>query len=297
MLGTMASLWRAQRMNLVHFSDVPAFVASASPFLLRHEAHNNLLLGICTELARNPYTFSSEPPLLRTIEDESGVILAAIQTPPNNLVLSHTEHREALDLLAATLAAEGRRLPGVQGASADAEQFAQHWVALHGQQIRPVMDLRIYQLTTVLPPAAIPGQMRPATEADRPLLEAWFAAFSAEATPGSLAADMAPVVTRWLTSPTRSMALWEDGEPVALAGATGPTPNGIRIGAVYTPPERRRRGYASALVAALSQYQLDSGRRFCFLFTDLSNPTSNHIYQAIGFEPVVDVAELRFDPS
>lgn len=65
---------------------------------------------------------------------------------------------------------------------------------------------------------------------------------------------------------------------------------------IYQPPERRRRGYASALVAALSQHQLDAGRRFCFLFTNLSKPTSNHIYQAIGYEPVVDIAELHFIP-
>lgn len=281
-------------MKLTRFSEVPAFVERTSPFLLTHEAHNNLLLGISTELARNPSTFGTEAPVMLTVEDEGAVVLAALQTPPNNLVLSHTEHHAALDLLASALAAEGQSLPGVQGTRADAEHFAQHWAALHGQQIALVMDLRIYQLTKVRQPAPVPGQMRRATEADRALLEAWFAAFHTEATPGGLASDTAALVTRWLTSPNRYLALWNDGEPVALAGATGPTPNGIRIGAVYTPPEHRRRGYASALVAALSQYQLDTGKRFCFLFTDLGNPTSNRIYQVIGYEPVVDVVELRF---
>lgn len=281
-------------MHVVHCSDVPSFLERATPFLLTHEAHNNLLLGICAELARNPATFGSEPPVMLMAENDGAVVLAAVQTPPNNLVLSHTDHLDALDLLASTLAAEAHPLPGVQGARAVAEHFARRWIALHEQQIAPAMDLRIYQLTAVRPPPPVPGQMRQAMEADRPVLEAWFAAFHEEATPGAAASDKAVVVTRWLTSPTRLLALWEDGEPVALAGATGPTPNGIRIGAVYTPPERRRRGYASALVAALSQHQLDAGKRFCFLFTDLSNPTSNHIYQAIGYEPVVDVVELRF---
>ena len=89
--------------------------------------------------------------------------------------------------------------------------------------------------------------------------------------------------------------LWEDaGEVVAFAGVGGQTPRGIRIGPVYTPPDRRGRGYASNLVAAVTQLQLDSGRRFCFLFTNLANPTSNHIYQAIGYAPVVDVDLYRF---
>jgi hypothetical protein len=112
--------------------------------------------------------------------------------------------------------------------------------------------------------------------------------------PESIATDTSVVVTRWLTSESRFLALWDDGEPVSMAGATGPTPNGIRISAVYTPPSQRRHGYASALVVALSQAQLDAGRRFCFLFTDLRNLTSNHIYQAAGYEPVVDITELRF---
>ena len=89
--------------------------------------------------------------------------------------------------------------------------------------------------------------------------------------------------------------LWEDaGEAVALAGTTGPTPRGIRIGPVYTPPDRRGHGYASNLVAEVSQRQLASGRSFCFLFTDLANPTSNHIYQTIGYVPVVDVDQYHF---
>jgi predicted GNAT family acetyltransferase len=80
-----------------------------------------------------------------------------------------------------------------------------------------------------------------------------------------------------------------------MAGASGPTPKGIRIGAVYTPKALRRRGYASTLVAALSQAQLTAGRTFCFLFTDLANPTSNKIYQDIGYMPVCDVDEYRFE--
>jgi hypothetical protein len=48
-------------------------------------------------------------------------------------------------------------------------------------------------------------------------------------------------------------------------------------------------------VAAQSQAALDAGRRFCFLFTDAANPTSNHIYQAIGYEHVRDVVVYQFE--
>ena len=93
----------------------------------------------------------------------------------------------------------------------------------------------------------------------------------------------------------RGLMIWDlDGKPVSMAGYSGPTPNGIRIGAVYTPPDLRRKGYASACTAGLSQHLLDLGFQFCFLFTDLLNPTSNHIYQQIGFEPVCDVDQYSF---
>jgi predicted GNAT family acetyltransferase len=107
--------------------------------------------------------------------------------------------------------------------------------------------------------------------------------------------EVAATTDRWLAGRGRTLHLWEDGEVVSLVGAGGRTPNGIRIGPVYTPPAARRRGYASALFAAVSQAELDAGRRFCFLFTDLANPTSNHIYQAIGYEAVRDVDAYGFD--
>ncbi|OGO56238.1 MAG: hypothetical protein A2Z32_12645 [Chloroflexi bacterium RBG_16_69_14] len=107
--------------------------------------------------------------------------------------------------------------------------------------------------------------------------------------------EVAAWTDRWLARRGRTLYLWDDDRVVSMTGVGGPTPNGIRIGPVYTPPAVRGRGYASALVAAVSQAELDAGRRFCFLFTDLANPTSNHIYQAIGYEPVRDVDAYGFE--
>jgi len=84
------------------------------------------------------------------------------------------------------------------------------------------------------------------------------------------------------------------GKPVSLAGFGGPTPNGLRIGPVYTPPEHRGHGFGSAVTAAASQVALDHGKRFCFLYTDLANPTSNAIYMRLGYRPVCDSREVAF---
>jgi len=93
----------------------------------------------------------------------------------------------------------------------------------------------------------------------------------------------------------RRLFIWQsDGKSTALVGVTGPTPHGIRLGPVYTPPELRGKGYASTAVAAVSQLLLDEGRRFCFLYTDAENPTSNKIYSAIGYEYVCESVMMRF---
>ena len=88
--------------------------------------------------------------------------------------------------------------------------------------------------------------------------------------------------------------LWVDAGPVSLAARGRRLPHGSSVGPVYTPPDKRGRGYASACVAALSQAILDGGADYCTLFTDLANPTSNRIYQRLGYQPLCDFTEYRF---
>jgi uncharacterized protein len=230
------------------------------------------------------------------------IVAVALRTPPWNLVLSEIDDPAALPLVAVDAAADLRErgpeaiLRGVLGPTAQAEAFARLWSDSSGQAIRLATRERIFRLTQVRPPRPVAGSWRLATETDRALLVAWLRAFNAEALDGGEPADMAVVADRMLAGEGRAAYLWDDQRPVSLAAVGGPTPHGARVGPVYTPPEQRGRGYASNLVAAVSQAQLDAGRRAVFLFTDLANPTSNHIYQTIGYEGVRDIAEWRFEP-
>jgi predicted GNAT family acetyltransferase len=285
-------------MELTRFDDAAEFSRRAEPFLLAHEAEHNLMLGICSTLLQQPGYYESAPYLALVAAGEE-VVAVAMRTSPYNPVLSlipdAARATTALELLTRNLLDAYGQLSGVLGPTAVSRAFAEQWQHVSGQPYHPGMRQRIYQLDEVTPVAGVPGCYRGATEADRDLLVHWLAAFGQEALGGRAAMEPERWVDQAFATPTRGVSLWEDGEPVALAAYGNPTPHGIRIGPVYTPPERRRRGYASACVAALSQQLLDEGRRFCFLFTDLSNPTSNHIYQAIGYRPVGDVDEYQFD--
>jgi predicted GNAT family acetyltransferase len=286
-------------VHLQRFDDIQAFAARAEPFLLAHEAEHCLPLGILSTLQAQQNPWGADAPYLALVEDDAGaVVLAAVRTPPYGLIVSlpaSDEQAAALALVAADVRALYRALPGVNGPAAISRAFAKQWQALTGVPSSIGLRERVYRLDTVTPVRGVSGAMRPAAPADRDLLARWIAAFSAEA--GAETGDPDVWADRILAAnpALRGVYLWKDGGvPVSLAGYSGPTAHGMRIGPVYTPPEHRGHGYASACTAALSQLLLDGGRRVVFLFTDLANPTSNKIYQQIGFRPVCDVDVYQF---
>ena len=279
------------------FETAPAFLKAAGDYLVAREAEHNLIFGICANLTADP-GFPSAPPYLAAISRTGRVVGAAIMTPPWNLVLSCMDDPDAWAALAMDLRAAGLAVPGTVGPVDGAQRFAELWCRPHGLTSRRAVAERIYRLEQVVRPVGVPGQVRVATLADRDLLVGWVDAFLGEALDRRSPDEAAVLVDRSFRAGNRTWYLWEDDGPVSVAASVGPTPNGIRIGPVYTPQELRSRGYASAVTAATSQAELDKGRRFIFLFTDLSNPTSNKIYQAIGYKPVIDVDQLTFvDPA
>jgi uncharacterized protein len=279
-------------MKVTHYDKVGDFYGRVEGYLVEHEAHHNLMLGICATLLEHPERYP-HPPLLATVEEDGELLLAALRTPPHNLVVSRVVSLEAVQALARELSQRRESLPGVNGPAVEAEAFAGAWQALAGQPYHKNMALRIYQLEQVNPVTGVSGYLRKASEDDRDRLVRWRRAFMVEALGASEEDDGERAADHLLR--VGGLYFWEDDGPVSMAFAGRPTPNGKGVNLVYTPPEYRKRGYASACVAGVSQAVLDEGRRYCFLFTDLANPTSNHIYQAIGYRPVCDVDEYTFE--
>lgn len=287
-------------MNLLKFSNPKLFKPVVKEHLLKHEAENNLPLGILSSLIAGEYR--DHPPYLVQVVDQGETKLVVMCTPPYPALISFEEipqDEEVISLVIEDLVKElGGNLTGMTGSKNMVSQFADAWQAAAGGEVILKMVMRIYKLDRVSPVSGVPGLMRPANKADKSLLLDWYANFHRESlvenpTPERIRAQ----IERYLKADPhlRGMMIWEDeGIPVSMAGYAGPTTNGIRIGAVYTPPTLRRKGYASACAAGLSQHLLDIGFQFCFLFTDLLNPTSNHIYQQIGYQAVNDVDTFEF---
>lgn len=269
------------------YDDAGTFEAQVGEFLSAREAEHNLMIGLTSRVGSQRW----EPgdTLLAVAFRDDRPVLAAVRAG-FHLVLSECDEPDAAASMAAAVHDALGTLSGVNGPLMIARAFADAWTALTGVEARHFMSQRIYVADRTESPDGVPGAMRTVKGADRELLIDWVSAFHAEAKPGPAMQSPADMVDRRLTEDPDGLMLWEhDGRPVSMAGLTGPTPNGIRVGLVYTPPEHRNRGFASALVAALTRRELERGRRFCFLYTDLANPTSNKIYQRIGYRPVTDV--------
>jgi GNAT superfamily N-acetyltransferase len=274
--------------------DLDEFAGRAGRFLRERPAQNTVELTVVETLrATGLHTFGEDTPLFGWWQPPGGPVAGTcLQTPPFPLLLGSAPE-QAVAELAAILAASGRALPGVNASVAAAGQFAGHWRARTGATAAEHMRNRLYRLGDLIPPRPPPaGQARVAGDADQDLLVAWFRAFGREV---AVVADQDRARAIRDRIGYGGLMLWEaDAVPVSMAGLSRQVAGMTRVGPVYTPPGLRRRGYAGAVTAAVSQAALDAGAAEVLLFTDLANPTSNSLYQHLGYRPVEDRVVLTF---
>jgi GNAT superfamily N-acetyltransferase len=281
-------------MDVVSFTAAADFQAAAYPFLEEREAEHNVLLGVTSRIVSGgtggPRS-RGEQPGFWLVEDSGRDVGAALVTPPYDLQLGLCAPGAA-SAIAERVAAEGWTLPGASGPRDAADEFARRWESLTASRASLWRPERLYTLTRVVPQEGVPGSMRPAGTDDIPLLTEWIDAFGRHF---DEEID-APVTAREGVEAGR-FVLWIDSQPVSLAGWARWTRTGVAVAPVYTPPEQRGKGYASALTAALSRKLLEEGRSFCCLYTDARDPVANRVYARVGYRPVLDVAHYRFSPS
>jgi ribosomal protein S18 acetylase RimI-like enzyme len=293
----------------VHGSTRPEeALAAAGDHLARRPVEHNVLLTLVHERIRRP-----EPGRYWWSVEDGEVAAFALQSPTTfSAALGPTDRRHA-EALAEAIVRDAAALPGVVAEAATAAAFAGSWAALTHQAAVTVEGQRLYELTAVDPPAAVPGGLRPARADERAHLVPWAAAFAAETGRGAPAVsseDEAPEAVEAAKAEADERAagalvdrligdgrlwLWDTGEPVAMAAATVPQAGVSRIQYVYTPPAARGRGAASACVAALSAQLLAAGAERCILYTQLANPTANAVYRRLGYRAVGEIVSYRFD--
>lgn len=255
---------------------------------MQNEAANAMILGLAPKLQQGSA-------VLITLEENGKVVSAALQTPPMYLALSFCS-KAGLVQIADALLAKKHELSGVFGPQAEAKIFGEYWAQATGKNLRVSFNQRLFKIENVIAPRSVKGEFVQAKPADLQLVFEWMTAFNLEALPNephSAEKMMKAAESRIVSG---ELYLWViDGKPVSMAGVSGQTENGIRVNAVYSPPEYRGYGYASAVTYHLTKLMLESGRKFCCLYTDLANPTSNGIYTKLGYAPVLDSTVYLFE--
>jgi len=275
-------------------SDSLAEYLTAAGGMLRAQPGQNTILLVAAEVlrARGAAAFGPATPLFGWWQGPGGQVTAAfLHTPPFPAALTSMPAEQAV-ALATVLSRRGRQLGGVNGEPAPAGAFAAAWHQLTGQEASVQMRSRLYQLSRLHPPQPMPaGRARVAAPADRELIIAWCDAFHQEAQPGP--DDVPAMVDDRLSY--RGLTLWEAGDqPVSLAGLTRPAAGQVRVGPVYTPPGHRGQGYGGAVTWAVSRAARAAGVSRVVLFTDLANPTSNALYQRLGYRAMSDRTIFSF---
>lgn len=269
--------------------DAREYWAKVGDFLLRREAENCMAIGTAQTIIEQPERYPTHH--LFSVEQGGETVGVGWMTPPYPLGLTAMPS----DAIAA-IVEHARSIPPISGVfapTATALEFERAWLAASGCSVASRMAQRIFCLSELAEFPSVEGTFRVATEADRARLEPWHHGFILDC---KLQGDRQSAIDACdLGLRSASRYVWQVGDDiVSMVGFGGPTPSGIRISWVYTPPEYRGRGYASAVVAAMSRKLLGEGRKFCFLYTDLANPTSNAIYQRLGYQPVSDSMHVVF---
>lgn len=276
-------------MYLNKHEDINTFLHETQNYLEQNEGLNNLMLGICNRIKNNLGYYDDV--YMATVRENDELVLTAIMTVPQKLIVysNATEFNEATELLINDLISRSIYIPGVVGPKELSKRVCEIWSKYVTCNIKLEMNMRVYELREVNRDLIGQGVFRVANENDLDFIAQGIYEFEIDAGLNNEPDKEKCYEVGRARLVEKTIFVWEDeGKVVSMAAKTRPTQNGATIALVYTPKNLRGKGYATSCVASLSQHLLDTGYKFCTLFTDLANPVSNSIYMKIGYKSVGD---------
>jgi len=282
------------------YKDVKEFCKDTYNILMEHESQNLIPLGniIIGNEGKDKHGWCDPVNwFMATVSDEGGILLTAVMTPPYNLTLYMTDNitnNTALEFFISEVIKANIPIPGVISEKSLADSFAKKYTAIKNIEYSINMSQRIYELTKVNPEIPEIGILRLAKDSDIAFLPYWLEFFNRNE-PNAPATGLNYEDARYHIASNRMYILEDEGIPVSIAKIAREMVTVCGVGPVFTPPYFRGKGYASSCVARVSSIVLEWGYKKCVLYTDLTNPISNSIYQKIGYNPVCDSLAIKFE--
>jgi len=276
-------------IKLLKYENLLLFKKDVTGFLEQDEVVNNLLLGVLQSIDKSPL-------LMAVVLKDEEIAWAMLQTQPTKIILSKaaTFSPGELQLIAEQMHQSFQSIPGLIGDRKLIVELSGYLSKLRGVTATVEMNQGLYKLEKVKWKIESKGKLRALKELEHGLVKEWVYQFCKDVNL-PITMDEADAKADDLIRKGSLMGWDVDGEIVSMANTSRPTKRNINVNFVYTPINHRKKGYASDCVAALSQMMLDQGYQTTSLYTDLSNPTSNKIYQEIGYELVADSVLLALE--
>jgi len=277
-------------MHVTYYNEVNLFKSAVLDILAQDEIQNNLLINLITKRRIE----DKEGRMLATAGSGGGVALTAIYVKPFHLLLYETGNARddaAVEILAREMRRNGFTPPGLMAEFSLARRFAAAFSPSGG--FARYMRVAAMKLEKPAKYEKAPGVFRALEERDMFYAPYWERAFSEDCRAAVFSIqDNTERLRSRLSKGTHY--IWEDHTPVSQAVHGRDIPNGALINGVYTPPQFRGRGYATSVVAELSNRLLERGKRFCCLLADADNPISSGLYRKLGYYPVCELEDIRF---
>ncbi|MDP7988439.1 GNAT family N-acetyltransferase [Bacillus sp. MHSD_36] len=263
------------------YEEIVNFKEEVTPFLEKNEQENNLILGVLQMV--------QQPIFMGIAKQGEEIAVVFLQTEEKKQIIVATSEISgvAIKELAKELTKIYPDIPGLIGDKKVVQHLAEEIAVLENKKTNVVMEQGVYELKEVKKKPGKDGFFREVSSDELTLIEEWIYQFCKDVNLPTTKEE-AEQTARTLITNHRLFGLEVGGKLVSVAAKTRPTKNNITVNFVYTPTEARKKGYASNCVAALSQRMLDEGYKTTTLYTDLANPTSNKIYQEIGYEQIAE---------
>ncbi|CAM4088213.1 acetyltransferase [Bacillus luti] len=263
------------------YEEILNFKEEVTPFLEENAQENNLMLGVLQDITEAVFMGVAKR------GEEIAVVFLQTGEKIQMIVATSEVSGVAIEELAKELKKVYPDIPGLIGNKKVVQQLAEEIATLENKKTNVVMEQGVYALEQVKQKWNKDGVFREVNSDELPLIEKWIYQFC-EDVKLPTTQEEAEQTAHTLINNHHLFGLEVDGKLVSVAAKTRPTKNNITVNFVYTPKEARKNGYASSCVAALSQRMLDEGYKTTTLYTDLANPTSNKIYQEIGYEQIAE---------
>lgn len=281
-------------MEIINPQDANEFFQKTRLVLERDELFGNLICGLTAKLLKNKNYYGKDEPFYIIASGDNEINVFGLMTPPHNMVIYSNKYTDSvIDLFVNNIIDRYKNIPGINGEKVLAESIKDNYIKKTGRKYILENDLGIYKLEKVNECPKPDGVFRKAEIADKETIKKYYINFGKENNePVDDNEQFEQNITEDIVND--NYYVYEDVEIVSMARKQRPTKNGMSIGPVYTLNKYRNKGYGTAIVSELSKIILNSGKTFCTLFTDLSNPTSNSIYKKIGYKYAGENISYKF---